>query len=128
MSDDMFGGPMSATGIKWEELEGALLLVKPNSYEEDINTAYGKANAVSADVTVLDGAKKGEEYRETLIFPKVLAGQVKGYIGTSKFALGRLGRGQAKPGQSAPWLLADPTDSDKDTARAWISANAGPGF
>lgn len=125
---DMFDGPSSATGIDLNDLEGSLLLIQPLSYEEGIKTNYGDANAVRANVNVLDGPQKGEQYNDTLLFPKVIASQVKGNCGTGRYNLGRLGKGQAKPGQSAPWLLADPTDQDKDVARAWINANAGPGF
>ena len=125
---DMFDGPGSASGVVWAEIEGSLLLIKPIKAEEGIQTAFGEAAAVRADLTVLDGPQKGEEYNDTLIFPKGLQAQVKGNCGTGRFNLGRLGKGQAKPGQSAPWLLGDPTDQDKDVARAWINANAGPGF
>ena len=125
---DMFDGPGSATGIDLKELEGALLLIQPLSFEENIKTNFGDTSAVRANVYVLDGARKGEEFNDTLLFPKVLQSQVKGNCGTGRYNLGRLGHGQAKPGQSAPWLLGDPSDADKDVARAWISANAGPGF
>lgn len=125
---DMFDGPGSATGVVWAELEGTLLLIKPLATEENISTAFGEANAVRANVVALDGPSKGEEFNDTLIFPKGLQAQVKGNCGTGRFNLGRLGKGNAKPGQSAPWLLGDPTDADKDVARAWVNANAGPGF
>lgn len=125
---DMFDGPGSATGIDLKELEGALLLIQPLSYEEGIKTSFGDANAVRANVYVLDGTQKGDEYLDTLLFPKVLASQVKGNCGSGRYNLGRLGKGQAKPGQSAPWMLGDPSDADKDVARAYLAANAGPGF
>lgn len=128
MSTDMFDGPSSATGIDLTALEGSLLLVKPLEFVESINTNYGETSAVRADVIVLDGAQKGETVNDTLIFPKVLQSQVKSNCGTGRYNLGRLGRGAAKPGQSAPWMLGDPTDQDKDAARAWLAANAGPGF
>ena len=128
MSSDLFDGPSSATGIDLNALEGSLLLVKPLAFEENIKTSYGDASAVRADITVLDGPSKGETVNDTLIFPKVLQSQIKGNAGTGRYNLGRLGKGVAKPGQSAPWLLGDPTEQDKDVARAWINANAGPGF
>ena len=125
---DMFDGPGSASGVVWKDIEGALLLIKPISTEDGIKTAYGEASAVRADVIILDGPQKGEMYADALVFPRALQAQIKGNAGTGRYNLGRLGTGAAKPGQSAPWLLGDPSDADKDVARAWISANAGPGF
>lgn len=125
---DMFDAPGSASGVKWEELNGRLLLVQPLAEEKDIPTAFGSASAVRANVTVLDGPTAGEEFADTLIFPKVLQSQVKGNCGTGRFNLGRLGKGNAKPGQSAPWMLGDPTDSDKDAARAHLAAKTKPPF
>lgn len=127
MSDDLFDGPSASEGIKWADYEGRLLLIKPHAYEQEIQTSYGSTNAVRADVTVLDGPGAPEEINDTLIFPKVLSNQVKGNAGTGRLNLGRLGKGTAKPGQSAPWMLGDPTDEDKDVARAHIaSQNSAP--
>lgn len=125
---DLFDAPGSASGVKWEDLNGRLLLVQPLAEERDIPTAFGAASAVRANVTVLDGPTAGEEYADTLIFPKVLQSQVKGNCGSGRFNLGRLGKGNAKPGQSAPWMLGDPTDADKETARAHLAAKATPPF
>lgn len=125
---DMFDAPGSATGVKWEDLNGRLLLIQPLSEEKDIPTAFGSTNAVRANVTVLDGPSAGEEFADTLIFPKVLQSQVKGNCGTGRFNLGRLGKGTAKPGQSAPWMLGDPTDADKDAARAHLASKTTPPF
>lgn len=119
---DMFDGPGSAVGIKWDDLDGRLLLIKPLGIEDSIKTAFGDSSAVRADVIVLDGPGSPEEYLDTLVFPKVLQGQIKSNAGTGRYNLGRLGKGNAKPGQSAPWLLAEPTDADKDVARAYLDS------
>lgn len=118
---DMFDAPGSTSGIKWEDINGRLLLVKPHSIEEGIATVHGATTAVRADVTVLDGPGAPEDYNDTLIFPKVLQGQVRGNAGTGRMNLGRLGKGNAKPGQSAPWVLGDPTDADKQIAREHLA-------
>lgn len=119
---DPFGSPASADGIKWEALKGSLLLVAPSSFETDINTVHGPANAVKATVSVLDGDQADEVYIDTLIFPKVLISQTKGSIGG--MVLGRLGQGQKKPGQSPPWTLIEAVDADKVVARAYLAKNA----
>lgn len=118
MSDE-FGAPASATGIDWKELQGSLLLFKVKGFEPAIKTVHGDSPAVQADVIVLDGAKADEQYLDTLVFPKVLISQVKPRMGG--MVLGRLGQGLKKPGQSAPWLLAEATEADKGVARTYIA-------
>lgn len=121
MSDDMFDGPGSASGLEWEALNGALLLIKPLSVEHGIETSFGEKDAVRADVAVLDGPDEGTEYNDTLVFPKVIQGQIRSNAGTGRFNLGRLGQGEAKKGQKPPWKLGDPTDADKETARTHLA-------
>lgn len=123
MSDD-FNAPSSADGVKWEDLKGALLLFKVHSVEHAIPTQFGESDAVRADVIVLDGNGENVDantaYIDTLVFPKVLQSQVKNNIGG--MVLGRLGQGQAKPKQSPPWKLEDPTEGDKVVGRAYLAA------
>ena len=120
---DLFDAPASSTGISWEDLNGRLLLITPHAQEDDIKTDYGVTKAVRADIVVLDGPGAPEEYADTLIFPKVLQGQVRKNIGTGRMNLGRLGQGNKKPGQSPPWMLGDPTDADKSLARDYLEKN-----
>lgn len=119
---DLFDAPGSASGLDLNEIEGRLLLVKPLSQETGINTANGVKDAVRADVVVLDGPGAPVEHVDVLLFPKVVQGQVKSNIGTGRYNLGRLGKGVAKPSQKPPWKLADPTDADKDVARAFLAS------
>lgn len=119
---DMFDSP--ATGVKISEFENCLILLTPTEHREAISTAFGDADAVVADVAVLDGPRAGESHPGTLIFQKALQGQLRPKVGTGRMVLGRLGRGTAKPGQSAPWVLGDPTEQDKALARTHLNANA----
>ena len=83
-------------------LDGHLLVIEPTEYTAEITTTLGPRDAVSAtvhDITL------GETHTDMLIFPKVLIGSLKGRIGER--VLATLGKGTAKPGQSAPWLLTD---------------------
>ena len=128
MSDDLFDGPGSTTGVVWEDIKGRLLLIKPHSVETGIKTSYGETDAVRADVIVLDGPGAPTEYNDTLIFPRVLQGQVRSNAGTGRMNLGRLGQGNKKPGQSPPWMLGDPNDADKAIARDYITKNAAVPF
>ncbi len=118
---DQFDSPGTAgAGIEWKSLLGRLLLIKAYSAEK-VMTTFGENDCIRADVTVLDG-DDGESYLDTLIFPRILQSQVKHSIGTEKLTLGRLGQGVAKPGQSAPWRLEDPTEQDKTIARAHLAS------
>lgn len=121
MSDE-FSGPSSADGIKWADYKGALLMFEVKGYEPSVNTVHGETSAVQANVVVLDGADADTVITDTLVFPKVLQSQIKGHVGGK--VLGRLGQGDAKKGQSAPWKLADATEADKAIARAYIAKHA----
>jgi len=123
----MFDAPSSGSGVKIIEFDGQLLLITPTAYEAEIPTAYGPADAVTATVAVLDGTGAGVEH-EMKIFQKRLIGQLRPKVGTGRMVLGRLGRGTAKPGQSAPWLLSDPTESDKQIARDYLARKGNPPF
>lgn len=115
----MFDKPASATGIKWEDHKGRLLLIEPSALETGVPTSLGDKDAVRATVTIIDHPDGAEEYNDTLIFPKVLISQTRSMVG--KKVLGRLGQGQAKPGQNAPWRLDDYTDADAKAAGDYIT-------
>lgn len=121
---DLFSSPATATGLDLKALLGSLLLVEVHSIETGIPTSFGASDAVRADVAVLDGDQAGETYNDTLVFPKVLQSQLKSRVGGK--VLGRLGQGQAKPGQSAPWVLQEPTEADKQLATQWITQVSTP--
>jgi hypothetical protein len=117
MSEFVSAAPPSG-GIKWDDLKGKLLVIEPLSLEQGIQTAYGVADAVKANVHALTGPDQAEDYPETLVFPKLLASQLKGQIGNK--VVGRLGQGQAKSGQSAPWLLEEASADDLTKAKEWL--------
>lgn len=115
-------------GLDFKELNGSLLLIDVTGVEEHVPTVHTKPGekspAVRGDVVILDGPKAGERHEDTLIFPKVLQSQLKTRVGQK--VLGRLGQGVAKPGQSAPWQLAEATAAEIATAEAWVAANGQP--
>ena len=118
-----FAAPAApGAGIKWETLSGRLVLVQPHSLETGITTAFGVADAIRADVVILDGPDAGTKHDDTLIFPKVLQSQLRNQVGQK--VLGRVTQGQAKPGQSAPWILAEATDADTAIGVAWLNRTA----
>jgi hypothetical protein len=122
MSNDDFAAPAApGGGIDWKNHKGNLLLIEALEDVQGIQTSFGAANAVRANVTVIDGATGAEEYDDCLVFPKVLASQLRKQIGGKK-VLGRLGQGNAKPGQSAPWLIEEASAEDVAKARAYLAS------
>lgn len=105
--------------IDFESVKGALLLFDVKSVEQGISTSFGEKSAIRADVAVLDGAHKADVYADTLIFPLVLQGQLRGSVGEQ--VLGRLGQGAAKPGQKPPWQLTPASAEDRAIAERYVA-------
>jgi hypothetical protein len=127
MSDDFNDPGTGGDRIDFKELTGALLLFDVLGVEENIPTTFGDKPAVRADVAVLDGPLKGTTYKDTLVFPLVMIGQLKRSVGGR--VIGRVEQGNAKPAQNAPWQLATASDTDKDIGRRYIqyvAAQAAP--
>ena len=123
----MFTAPAAGGGsdVRPADLEGHLLNVEPLEYCESIPTSMGDKDAVRVTLhDVTDSAT----FNDVLWFPKVLVGSLKGRIGQK--VLGVLGKGTAKPGQSAPWILIDAsTEADAVTAAtAYLNSVAGAQF
>jgi hypothetical protein len=102
----VFAAPAAGGGsdVRPADLEGHLLVVEPLEYVASIPTSMGDKDAVR--VTIHD-ITDTETYEDVLWFPKVLVGSLKGRVGQKVLAV--LGKGTAKPGQSAPWVLIDAT-------------------
>jgi hypothetical protein len=102
----VFTAPAAGGGsdVRPADLEGHLLVVEPLEYVASIPTSMGDKDAVR--VTIHDVTDQ-QSYEDVLWFPKVLVGSLKGRIGQKVLAV--LGKGTAKPGQSAPWILVDAT-------------------
>lgn len=114
-----FNDPASGDKLPLNDLEGALLLFDVLEQRGEMLTSFGPATPIAANVAVLDGIHKGATYDDALVFPRVLQGQLRSSIGAK--VLGRLGKGVAKAGQSAPWTLTAATDADKDVARKYLA-------
>ena len=122
---DAFSAPAAGGRFNAKDHNGALLLITPNEYKTGVSTTFGVKDAVDARVVVIDekAVADSEEIDGALLFGGVLIGQLKSKIGKG-MVLGRLEQGTAKPGQQPPWRLADPTDAEKDVARAYLATKA----
>jgi len=112
----------------WEAHNGRLLLIAPHAIERGIKTRFGDSDAIRADIVALAEPGTGPvvEVRDTLIFPKVIQTRVRGQIGTGRMTLGRLGQGDPEQG-NRPWILTDPTEHDKVTAREFLRGRTSGG-
>lgn len=115
MSESPFDTPPPAGGDKFvnAEHEGELLIVKVHGTGRE-TFDNGESEFIIADITVVDGREPGAEFVEAWLFGRVIFGQLKRRQGHT--LLGRLVKGQAQRGKSAPWQL-DPA-SEADTALA----------
>ena len=120
-NDDPFDSPGSGDLFDWGTHHGRLLLITPHSHERGITTQYGDSDAIRADIVVLaePGTGPAEVMQDTLIFPRVIQSRIRGNVGTQRMTLGRLEQGPAEKG-NPPWILTDPDDQDRATARAYL--------
>lgn len=114
------GADFSIRNAIHEDYLGKLLVIEPLSFEKDVKTTNGPADAVGANVYVVlskDGVKY-EAFEDSLIFARALVRVLKGKIG--KIVVGRLAQGNAKPSQDPPWLLSEPDEKDLAAAKGLV--------
>jgi hypothetical protein len=121
-----FADPAQPSSIDYTQLQGSLLMIEVTGHEDHIPTVFsqpGERNpAMRCNITVLDGHQAGKAYEDALVFPKVLIGQLRSRVG--KLVLGRLGQGEAKTGQTAPWKLEPATAQDRAAAEQFMARAA----
>ena len=109
-----FASPGAAGGqFSIADAEGHLVVIEVESYEQGVVTSLGEKDAIKATVHDIDAQATTED---ALIFPKVLVGSLKGRVGQK--VLATVGKGVAKPGQNAPWVLNDASGDAAAAARA----------
>lgn len=117
----MPSGPGS--GEKVTDYLGELLLVKPLELLENIQTSIGNADAIRADVVVLTGDNPGHVAEGVLVFQTALMRDLKRILeGPSPLLLGRLGKGTAKAGKSAPFIFEQPDEAEQTLARQYLAS------
>jgi hypothetical protein len=116
----MFDAPTSggSDSVSPADLEGHVLVVEPIEYRPSVSTKYGDRDAIQ--VIVHDISEK-TSHDDVLFFGSALIATLKRDIG--KKVLAKMGKGEAKPGQSAPWILIDLTTNEKAVAAATTYMN-----
>lgn len=133
---DDFDTPGEYVSIK--DLLGELVLFTPTEYVEEVETSFGTKDAVVTDLVVL--TQDATEYTDVMVFQGSLIGALKRRIpvtggtvrnedGTARVVspkagrkmLGVIAKGEAKKGQSAPFILDAPTDEQAQMARDYLA-------
>lgn len=115
---------LSSDFFKVADNEGALLIIRPTRFEPGVSTANGAADVLYCDIWAVDGNHAGENWSSAWITQSVLTKQLRPREG--QLVLGRIAKGTAQPGKSAPWVLNPPTDEDmKAGAEAWTKVQTG---
>jgi hypothetical protein len=110
----MFSAPAAGgETLKPADLEGHLLVVEPEEYVPTVTTSFGDKDAIRVTVHDITAQTTTES---VLWFSGMLVGSLKSRIGHKVLAV--MGKGSAKPGQSAPWILTDASGNDKAVTAA----------
>ncbi len=107
--------------IKVADYEGHLILFTPIEYIKVVPTIHGDKDVVDTDMVVLTADGGPEEFQGVRVFQSALVGSLKRKIDGGRKLLGVLGKGEAKRGQSAPYVLHGPTDEQKQIARDYLA-------
>lgn len=127
MAKDEFDTAGAYVAVK--DLLGELVLFTPTEYVEEVKTDFGDKDAVITDLVVL--TQEGQpEYDQVMIFQGSLIGTLKRKIPLyengrlmreGRKVLGVISKGEAKKGQNAPFILAQPDDEQKQLARDFLA-------
>ena|SRR5690606_37052013 len=118
----MFQQPSTGGDVfKPAEHLGRLVVIWARSYREGINTSFGTANAVAADIHVIDAPGGPKVYTNALLFARALVASLREAVGGAP-VLARIGQGVAKPGQSAPYILLPYTPEDAAVATQYVNS------
>jgi hypothetical protein len=99
--------------------EGHLLLFFPTVFRADVPTTMGTSDCVDAKIVNLS---TGQVLEDAKVWGKAMVPQLKGAV-PDGMVLGWLGKGQAKGGNSAPWIIQPHTEADVAAAEAYLAAN-----
>jgi hypothetical protein len=106
----------SSAGVDKADHEGHLVMAVGAVYDL-VETSFGASDAARCGyfgcVDCLDFAA------DQLIFGRALVPRLT-EVEDSDVVVGRLVKGEAKPGRNAPWLLEDPSDDDLAAAEALL--------
>lgn len=115
---DMFNRGTVAGGDQLNPKDGSTIgrpvLIRPTKAIDGMATSQGPADAVQAEWVWLDEVNPGQpvNVHNGLIFGTVLNNSLRSTLAspTHAFVLGVIAKGEARNGNSAPWVLDDVND------------------
>lgn len=123
----MFDAIGSGDHVAPRELVGHLLILQPVTFEPQVPTVHGPADAIGLDLVDLDADGAPAVWRDQRWFNKVIVGSLRARLGG--LVLARIGEGIAKrPGQDPPYVLLDASGDATAVTRAQTWMNANPTF
>lgn len=122
-----FDTPGSGELFRNEEHVGELVVVKVLGTEDGVVTENGVADCIRADVTVInrDGSVGGE-YLDTLLFGKVIYGQLKRKAGRTVLGVFIGEPGVKRNGKNVPYTLDPASPEQTELAVRAMTARAEP--
>ncbi|MBX6723775.1 MAG: hypothetical protein IRY92_11170, partial [Dactylosporangium sp.] len=119
----MFQQPNTSSGDVFKPAEhlGRLVLIYARSFRENVPTSFGAADAVAADIHVIDNPGGVAVFTNALLFQRAIVASLRDAIGGDP-VLARIGQGIAKPGQTAPYILQPYSDADAAVATAYVNS------
>ena len=107
----------SGERIKLADLEGSVVIMEPTEYVPSIETMHGVTDAVKATIHDVSGSRT---YKDQLLFQRAMVSGLKDKVGQR--VLGVVGRGNAKAGKSAPWVLHVANEAQKEAAKNYLAS------
>jgi len=109
--------PSTASGVRMSDsgILNELLLVEPVEYIESMLTSASKepTDVFRVNIMPLTGPLAGQLQSDVLVFQVALKRELKRtHQGPNPWLLARCEMGDAKPGQSAPYLFKPPSTED----------------
>jgi hypothetical protein len=126
MSDDLFLMPEDARGgdlVSIDVFEGRLVVMEATGEETETETSFGPSTYLPSRVLDVEG--KGE-WEEMWVWSAGVRSQLKAAKRAGKPIVGVVGKGEAKPGRSAPWLIKDADAKQIAKARDAYTAASTP--
>jgi hypothetical protein len=106
---DPFALPSTGGGgdYKFTDFMEELLLIRPTSEDVMSTSVSAETEVIRADVVRLDN--DNEQVEDLFVFQSALIRNLRKVLrGPNEWVLGRLTKGTAKPGKSAPYILDQP--------------------
>ena len=89
---------------------GELLAIYPTEFVPEQTTVHGTQPVVLVDFVVCSGDDAGTEHKDAMVFGRALVAALKRRIDEAVIA--KIGQGEAKKGQNAPWIFVETTDEE----------------